>query len=254
MFFADVTYDLTARNIDTATRLTAINLGLGGQRTPKSYIQIGDALTLGTKFIGRNIYDNNGSKYLGEPGMAFKMQMEPTFTAFKFFNDDDKSADAPIDDCNIAMLMEYDRIGINYGFFNSQSTATFNIKRINDQYDYLLVEDANNKDMFKVSADGVTYAQEIKIMDTQAFPDYVFEQGYQLLTLKEVEQHIEEKGHLPNMPSAAEVAEEDGIGMGEMQYKLLEKIEELTLYILEQEKRIAKLEKANQALQAKPKN
>lgn len=86
------------------------------------------------------------------------------------------------------------------------------------------------------------------------WPDFVFEKGYKLRTLQEIEQHINENGHLPEVPSEAEVAE-NGINLTEMDAKLLQKIEELTLYLIEQNKqnqeqqeRIEKLEKANQAL------
>lgn len=70
-----------------------------------------------------------------------------------------------------------------------------------------------------------------------SWPDYVFKNGYQLQTLEEVEKHITEKGHLPNVPSAEEVAK-NGINVAEMDAKLLEKIEELTLYSIEQNKQI----------------
>lgn len=64
-------------------------------------------------------------------------------------------------------------------------------------------------------------------------PDYVFEDDYNLLTLNEVQRFIEENGHLPNIPSAEELT--GPINISEMQMKLLEKIEELTLYTLDQD-------------------
>ncbi|MBV8325492.1 cell wall anchor protein [Chryseobacterium sp.] len=81
--------------------------------------------------------------------------------------------------------------------------------------------------------------------------DYVFKKEYKLRSLEEVEKHIEEKGHLPNIPSAGEV-EKEGINLGEMDAKLLEKIEELTLYSIEQNKQLKsqsqKIEKLEQEL------
>jgi hypothetical protein len=65
-----------------------------------------------------------------------------------------------------------------------------------------------------------------------------------LPTLNEVENHIKEKGHLKDIPSAKEVAE-NGIYLGEMDSKLLQKIEELTLYTIAQEKKIKELETLN---------
>ena len=68
-------------------------------------------------------------------------------------------------------------------------------------------------------------------------PDYVFKEDYKLRSLKEVQGYIEEHGHLPNIPSAAEI-ESKGVELGSMEMKLLEKIEELTLYILMQEEKL----------------
>ncbi|MFS4455461.1 hypothetical protein [Maribacter sp. 2304DJ31-5] len=91
----------------------------------------------------------------------------------------------------------------------------------------------------KLAVNGNIHTQEVKV-DMQGWPDYVFEKEYHLPTLKEVEAHIEEKGHLQNIPSAKEV-EENGIKLGEMNSKLLQKIEELMLYTIQQQKEIEEL-------------
>lgn len=67
--------------------------------------------------------------------------------------------------------------------------------------------------------------------------DFVFKKEYKLPTLEEVENHIAEKGHLENIPSEEEVLK-NGINLGEMNAKLLQKIEELTLYVIEMKKDI----------------
>lgn len=86
--------------------------------------------------------------------------------------------------------------------------------------------------------DGIK-AEKIKVENpsSNGWADYVFKKDYKLRSLEEVEKHISEKGHLPNIPSAKEV-EKDGINLGEMDAKLLEKIEELTLYSIEQNKQL----------------
>lgn len=78
-------------------------------------------------------------------------------------------------------------------------------------------------------------------MDNYWF-DYVFDNDYKLMSLSELEQFIKTKKHLPEIPSEKEV-KENGINLGEMQGKLLLKIEELTLYIIEQEKQLKELQK-----------
>jgi hypothetical protein len=90
---------------------------------------------------------------------------------------------------------------------------------------------------------GNIYAREM-VVTTGTFPDYVFSKDYQLMTLKELENYIDKHKHLPGLPSGNEVAQEGGIKVGELNAKLLEKIEELTLHIIKLQKRINELEKA----------
>lgn len=73
-------------------------------------------------------------------------------------------------------------------------------------------------------------------------PDYVFLRDYKLLNLNDVEKFIEKNKHLPDVPSAAEMKEK-GVDMAEMNMTLLKKVEELTLYVIEQNKKIERLEK-----------
>ncbi|MCT3907097.1 hypothetical protein HZQ01_16695 [Elizabethkingia anophelis] len=86
----------------------------------------------------------------------------------------------------------------------------------------------------KLDVNGTVHAKEVKV-DMAGWADFVFEKEYHLPTLDEVEQHIHEKGHLPNIPNTKEVME-NGISLGENQKLLLQKIEELTLYSIEQNK------------------
>lgn len=102
----------------------------------------------------------------------------------------------------------------------------------------------------KLDVNGTILSKEVKV-DMSSWPDYVFKKKYNLPTLEEVEKHIAEKGHLENIPSEKEVLK-NGINLGEMNAKLLQKIEELTLYVIEQNKiikeqnnRLDKLEKIN---------
>jgi len=85
---------------------------------------------------------------------------------------------------------------------------------------------------------GKTITEEIKIQLATNWPDYVFDKTHNLKTLEEVELYINRNGHLENIPSAKEIENEGGILVGQMNAKLLEKIEELTLYTIEQEKKL----------------
>lgn len=88
---------------------------------------------------------------------------------------------------------------------------------------------------------GTIHAQNIEV-DLNGWSDFVFDKDYDLPTLQEVESHINKYNRLPDIPSEKQVKEE-GINIGEMQAKLLQKIEELTLYTIQQEKRIDEQEK-----------
>ncbi len=88
----------------------------------------------------------------------------------------------------------------------------------------------------KLAVNGRIHTKEVKV-DLVGWADYVFNKDYQLPSLQQVENHIKTKGHLINIPSEAEVVK-NGIQLGEMNAKLLEKIEELTLYTIAQEKKL----------------
>lgn len=107
----------------------------------------------------------------------------------------------------------------------------------------------NNPDE-RLTVRGKIHAEEVKV-DLDVPADYVFEkyytgeselkEDYEMPTLEQVEEFTEENHHLPGVPSAQEI-QENGLKLGEMNNLLLQKVEELTLYIIEQEKRIKALE------------
>lgn len=113
---------------------------------------------------------------------------------------------------------------------------------------------------FKLAVKGKIGAGEIEVKSPEYWPDYVFSSNYNLKPLTEVETFIEENNHLPDIPSEKEVKEK-GINLGDMDAKLLQKIEELTLYMIEQNKkteallkRTESLEKENQLLKEEVKS
>ena len=91
---------------------------------------------------------------------------------------------------------------------------------------------------------GKIEAGEIEVKDMKAWKDEVFDEEYNLRTLQETEQFIKENGHLPDIPSETEVLE-NGINVGEMNALLLQKIEELTLYVIELEKKMENMMKSS---------
>ena len=91
---------------------------------------------------------------------------------------------------------------------------------------------------YKLAVAGKVRATEVKV-EALPWPDYVFESKYKLSSLPDLDKFIKLNKHLPEIPSAAQV-EKEGINLGEMNAKLLKKIEELTLHLIEQDKKFEK--------------
>ncbi len=102
----------------------------------------------------------------------------------------------------------------------------------------------------KLTVKGKIHAEEVKIDLSVPAPDYVFKEDYDLKTIEEVQQYIQDQGHLPNIPSATEL-ETNGVELGMMNMKLLEKIEELTLYTIAQEKQLKNQKEINKTLETR---
>ncbi|RYE48592.1 MAG: hypothetical protein EOP48_21095 [Sphingobacteriales bacterium] len=118
--------------------------------------------------------------------------------------------------------------------FPSADFSKFSIRHFNDDL-FVIGTNGNvgigvNLPLEKLSVKGKIRAQEIKVDNTN-WPDFVFKKGYVLATLDSTERHIKTLGHLPGIPSAQEI-EKNGVSLGDMNAKLLQKIEELTLHLI----------------------
>ncbi|BBM86296.1 hypothetical protein [Candidatus Uabimicrobium amorphum] len=100
----------------------------------------------------------------------------------------------------------------------------------------------------KLAVKGKITAEEVRIIKMDNWADFVFADDYSLLPIDELEQSIKRNRHLPDIPSEKQVKEK-GIQLGEMQAKLLQKIEELTLYTIQQEKKIATVQEQKRQLE-----
>lgn len=102
---------------------------------------------------------------------------------------------------------------------------------------------------FQIMGDGTTYSREVFVNMTN-FPDYVFASDYDLMPLSKVEAYILENKHLPGIPSAKEM-EEKPLGLAELNKLYLEKIEELTLHVIELNKKVEQIEKKDRLTERK---
>jgi hypothetical protein len=97
----------------------------------------------------------------------------------------------------------------------------------------------------KLTVNGTIHSKEVKVDASIPVPDYVFEPNYKVLQLSELKTYLAVNHHLPEIPSAAEM-DKNGINLSEMNLKLLKKVEELTLYLIEKDSQIESLKKSNQ--------
>lgn len=101
---------------------------------------------------------------------------------------------------------------------------------------------------YRFAVGGGIIAEKLKLkLQSAGWPDYVFNKAYPLPSLKEVSEFIDKNQHLPGIPSASEI-EKEGIDVGGMNAKLLQKIEEITLYLLDMKKEIETLKQENRSL------
>ncbi|MEQ9309752.1 MAG: hypothetical protein RLN90_09880 [Balneolaceae bacterium] len=173
------------------------NIGIG-TTTPGEKLQIGNAFTFhdgGHEVLGFGC-KGSGSTDLDPNGYASEIRLDPTTGNFRF--------------AVSSNLTDYPQTRMtikNNGFIG---IGTLDPKS-------------------KLSVDGQIRATEVKVLADISVPDYVFEPDYELRTLKETKEYITKNKHLPEIPSASEIGE-NGIDIGDMNMRLLKKIEELTLY------------------------
>jgi hypothetical protein len=158
------------------------------------------------------------------------------------------------------MYLNGNRVGMGTSTPSAQLHTTGSVRFAgltnNNSLTRIVVSDANGNLYYKnvdsssafngtlnsdLAVNGRISAQKMLITQTGRWPDYVFSKQYQLPSLTEVENFIKQNNHLPGIPSAAEV-EKKGIDVAANQATLLKKIEELTLYAIEQDKKLQKQE------------
>lgn len=133
-------------------------------------------------------------------------------------------------------------VKVGIGMNNPQSKLHI---KLNDQAPginthALIVEKGDGEKILQLTENGVLFAREIQV-DLVSWPDYVFESNYSLMPLSDVKNFIRVNGHLPKVPSACEI-EIDGLNLGEMDKILMEKVEELTLYMIQLQEQVKKQE------------
>lgn len=186
----------------------------------------------------------NGDQYLKTEavGAAHKFQLQKDFT-FLSFSDDDTSNQHG----NGVWAIEYSPLAEGLNFWKPWPNNTGY-----GNYYLFLANDGNigvgtSTPPYKLSVEGTIGAREI-IVETDTWSDYVFSPDYELMPLEEVKEFTLYNCHLPGVPSEGVILE-NGINVGEMNILLLEKVEELTLYLIEQDETVKKQQQTVEAQQ-----
>ena len=139
--------------------------------------------------------------------------------------------------------------GLSYGIYiDNANPNKWHFANNNISLDAITIISNNNVGIGTTSpnntldVNGTIRAKEVKV--ETGWSDFVFEKDYNLRSLKQVESYIKENKHLPDIPSAKQV-EEEGLSMTDMMKKQMQKIEELTLYVIEQNKQLSILKNEN---------
>lgn len=101
---------------------------------------------------------------------------------------------------------------------------------------------------FELLVNGEGLLEEVKVKNSANWPDYVFEEDYQLLSLEDMQTYIRKNGHLPGLPSAETIQADGGFFLGDMQKRQLEKIEELSLYTIQLHEENKELRRENKEM------
>ena len=204
----------------------------------------------GTKITSSSLFNvnlNNGNVGIGKANPSEKLEVNGGVKASSFSVNGSSFSSRLTSN-----LLQFSRDGFSY-IDNTNTNGSIAIRTGGTSNIDLLVKSDGKVGIgtidtgsHRLAVEGSIGAREIKVEAT-GWSDFVFEKEYKLPTLTQVENHIKEKGHLKDIPSAAEV-KKDGFFLGEMDAKLLQKIEELTLYTIEQENKIKSTEDVNKKL------
>jgi hypothetical protein len=185
-------------------------------------------------------YGNNNT-YLGSYSGAYATGSNNIFIGFYAGENENGNNKLYIENTNTSSPLIWGDFALNQLKFNGKVGIG------NGFGNFPTIAGSVNVAAYNLFVKGGILTEEVRVNLQSAWADYVFEENYNLKSLEEVEAFISQNGHLPNMPSAKQVKEE-GIELGEMVKMQQEKIEELTLYLLQLNKENRKEKEENKIL------
>ncbi|MBK8846535.1 MAG: hypothetical protein IPO27_08370 [Bacteroidetes bacterium] len=205
-------YFHTGNNWPQLSLLVNGNFGIGTE-TPHAQLQLGNLLTNRRIVLWESVDNEHQFAGFGMNANTLRYQVEGT--------------------------------GGSHVFYAATSATSSNeLMRIQGDGRVAIGGSASNN--YKLTVRGSVICTDLRVQ-LQPFPDYVFASDYKMLPLNELENYVTTNNHLPGMPTAAEVDELE-VTVGQLQMKLVEKVEELTLYLIELNKKNEQLKGDNAAL------
>ena len=236
---------LVNRDDDMFANPNRIRVGIGFQDVSEKIHQrfhLVDGNILISKVHGGNPCSLNGSILFSDtvnescPNGQWGIEYYNSGLNFWKVNCSQNSNDTRLDDDNyILFLCNNHNVGIG-----TNNTNGFKLAVNGNTYCDGLGVGTTNLYGYKVAIDGNVLCEELKVKKSENWPDYVFQDNYKLMPLEELEEFIKQNRHLPEIPTAAEV-NQNGVNIGEMNVILVKKIEELSRYIIDQQKQIEDL-------------
>ncbi|WP_407505327.1 hypothetical protein [Elizabethkingia miricola] len=239
---------------DSSGKLSSVPITEPGFNIPRGIYVADWEINANTQSMNiNNLYSKNGNIGIGNNSPQSKLDINGTIIV----GGDTGNLDITSLPNSLDMLKNTGKLAIGWNLSGGGGETDFIANRGKGStggfhfYDYtnegqrkkLLVLNNNGNALIE----GKLEAKEIKVTTTPT-ADFVFEDSYQLPNLESVEKHIKEKKYLPEIASAAEMQKE-GVNIGDFQIKLLQKIEELTLYSIEQNKLIKEYSETNKKLE-----
>jgi hypothetical protein len=247
----DYLYDNVANPIPVASLLELNQPGNLNNSTNKAMVNAGKTVAFGMTNTTTGFGINDGTEFrmtqnnfsvINRENGNFTLGTKNAFMTFS--NENSRVWIGGVSAPTSPLYAKYNLISPDNGIYiKSSSLGKYGLKvEVREASNALEVYNTSSTlKQFKVTGNGEVFARRYTTT-LNNIPDYVFKEGYNLMSLNELKTYINTLHHLPNIPSEKEF-QKDGVDIGELNRLLLEKVEELTLYILQLEERISKIEK-----------
>ena len=252
---------LIVHGISSLSGNVSVGTSVGTSLTVNSYSILKGDVVIGTSSVPADLTVNGNTAYTGNLSLGtttateklnvkgnilLESQTSHNGGAFKFENITVQSGNGNYYD---VLKISYNNYAASYITINASNLSLYK-KSLQLNESEIIINDANNNRTAYIHQDGRIWAKKLLLADAEQWPDYVFEDNYKLQSLPELESYLKANKHLPDMPTANEI-KDNGIDVGAVNTQLVKKVEELSLYLIEQNKQIEAQQKQIEELMKK---